>query len=180
MDDQTILDLYFARDERAVAETAARYGALCHTVAHNILRDARDAEECVNDTYLRAWNAIPPDRPQSFSAYLCRITRNLALDRFRREHRQKRNADLTLSLEELSDCIPMKDEDAGELTRLLNEFLGSLDTTERQIFLGRYFHASPVKALARLHGLTPKAVTMRLSRTREKLRTFLEERGFHV
>ncbi len=180
MDDQTILDLYFARDERALRETDARYGALCHTVAHNILCDRLDTEECVNDTYLKAWNSIPPERPRSLSAYLCRITRNLALDRFRTKHRQKRNSDFVLSLDELSDCIPMRDEDAGELPGLLNEFLGRLAPTERQIFLGRYFHACPVKTLARLHGLTPKAVTMRLSRTRDKLRAFLEERGYHI
>ncbi len=180
MDDQTILDLYFARDERAIRETDARYGTLCHTVALNILRDRPDAEECVNDTYLKAWNAIPPARPRSLSAYLCRITRNLALDRFRQNHRHKRNSDLIVSLDELSDCIPMRDEDAGALARLLNEFLGRLDASERKLFLGRYFHAATVKELARLWGLTPKAVTMRLSRTRTKLRSFLEERGYHV
>ncbi len=180
MDDQTILDLYFARDEQAIRETERHYGALCHTVAYNILRDDRDAEECVNDTYLRAWGAIPPTRPTSLSAFLCRITRNLALDRFRKEHRKKRNADLLLSLDELSDCIPMREEESEELPRLLNEFLGRLEPTERQIFLGRYFHACRVKDLARLHGLTPKAVTMRLSRTRERLRTFLQERGYHI
>ncbi len=180
MDDQTILDLYFARDERAIRESERQYGALCHTVAFNILRDRSDAEECVNDTYLKAWNSIPPARPHSLSVFLCRITRNLALDRFRLSHRQKRNADLTVSLEELSACIPMPDEAAGELPALLNQFLARLDAEERQIFVGRYFHACSVKTLSRLHGLTPKAVTMRLSRTRGKLRSFLEERGYSV
>ncbi len=180
MDDQTILDLYFARNEDAIRETERRYGALCRTVALNILRDTGDAEECVNDTYIKTWNAIPPARPSSLSAFLCRITRNLALDRVRKKTRQKRNADLTVSLEELADCIPMRDEEVGELPALLNQFLGRLDATERQIFVGRYFHACPVKTLARLHGLTPKAVTSRLARTREKLRSFLEERGYHV
>ncbi len=180
MDDQTILDLYFARDERAIRETDRRYGALCHTVALNILRDRGDAEECVNDTYIKAWGSIPPARPASLSAFLCRITRNLALDRIRSKSRQKRNAAITVSLEELSECIPMRDEDAGQLPTLLNQFLGRLDDLERQIFVGRYFHTCSVKALARLHGLTPKAVTMRLARTRDKLRIFLEERGYHV
>ncbi len=180
MDDHHIIELYFARDERAITETAMRYGALCHSVADNILHNRSDAEECVSDTYLRAWNAIPPERPAALAAFLCRITRNLALDRYRARHRQRRNDDLTLSFEELSDCIPMRDEDAGELPSLLNGFLGTLEPPERQLFCGRYWHACSVKGLARTHGLTPKAVTMRLSRTRDKLRKYLEERGYSV
>ncbi len=180
MNDQEIIALYFDRNEQAITETAAQYGRLCHTVAENILHDRQDSEECVSDTYLRAWNTIPPERPARLSAYLCRITRNAALDRYRARHRRMRDSDMTLSLCELEDCIPMRDEDADELPGLLNQFLEGLNPEERQIFCGRYWHSCPVKTLARLHGLTPKAVTMRLSRTREKLRSFLEERGYHV
>ncbi len=180
MDDQHIIELYFARDERAIRETDSRYGQMCHTIAHNILQNHADAEECVNDTLLRTWKSIPPARPQSLAAYLCRITRNLAIDRFRSAHKQKRNSDLTVSLSELEACIPMRDEDAGNLPTLLNDFLGRLEPAERELFLGRYWHTCTVKELARLHGLTPKAVTMRLSRTREKLRRYLKERGYHI
>ncbi len=177
MDEGQIIELYFARDERALSETQRRYGGLCHTVAYNILEDARDAEECVNDTLLRAWGHIPPDRPASLTAYLCRITRNLALDRYRALHRARRNRDLECALDELTVCIPMR-EDNGELGHLLNAFLGTLNAEERKLFVARYWHNCSVKTLARLRGLTPKAVTMRLSRTREKLRTYLTERGY--
>ncbi len=180
MDDQHIIELYFSRDERAIRETATQYGGMCHTVANNILQNRADAEECVNDAYLRVWNSIPPENPRSLAAYLCRIVRNLSLDRYRARHSQKRNDDLTLSFSELEDCIPMRDEDAGELPALLDAFFEQLDATERGIFLGRYFHACPVKELGRLWGLSPKTVATRLSRTREKLRKFLEERGYHV
>ncbi len=180
MDNQGIIELYFARDEQAISHTAARYGAMCRTIAQNILQNREDTEECISDVYLKVWLSIPPERPRSLAAYIARITRNLALDRYRAEHRQKRNRDMTLSLEELSDCIPMRDEEASALPALLNEFLGRLEPAERQLFCGRYWHNTPVKSLARTHGLTPKAVTMRLLRTREKLRAFLEERGYCV
>ncbi len=180
MNDLDILELYFARDEQAITQTAAQYGRLCFSVADNILHDRMDAEECVSDTYLKAWNTIPPERPARLAAYLCRIARNLALDRFRARHRRMRDSDMTVSMSELSECIPMREEDADDLPRLLDEFLEGLKPQERQLFLGRYWHNCSVKALARLHALTPKAVTMRLSRTREKLRAFLEERGYHI
>ncbi len=180
MNDQEIIDLYFARNEQAIAETATQYGGLCYTVANQILHSQPDSEECVNDTYLKTWNSIPPQRPNRLAAFLCRITRNLALDCYRRDHRQKRNADLTVSLSELEACIPAPDEATDDLLPLLNGFLGSLPETEWQLFCGRYWHNTPVATLARVHGLTPKAVTMRLARTREKLKRYLEERGYHV
>ncbi len=180
MNDSTILDLYFARDERALAETERQYGALCHSVAYHILRSDPDSEECVNDTLLRAWNSIPPARPSRLSAFLCRITRNLAIDRYRAHHNSIRNRDLEVSLSELAAYIPLRDEEAGELSRLLNDFLATLEREERMLFCGRYWHHITVRELSRLHRLTPKAVTNRLYRTREKLRAYLNERGYRI
>ncbi len=178
--DQRIIELYFARNEQAITETDHRYGGFCMRVSLGILEDRRDAEECVNDTYLKAWNAIPPTRPNSLRAFLAKIVRNLSLQRLEYNKAAKRNRDFELSLEELSDCIPMRDEDADALPALLNSFLETLSESEWQLFCGRYWHGRSVKELARAYGLTPKAVTMRLSRTREKLRTYLNERGYRL
>ena len=178
--DLRIIDLYFARNEQAIAETDRHYGGLCMRISLGILDDRRDAEECVNDTYLKAWNAIPPTRPRSLRAFLSKIVRNLSLQRLEYNKAAKRNRDFEIALEELGDCIPMKDEEADALPDLLNRFLSRLEKTERQLFCGRYWHGQSVKDLAHAHGLTPKAVTMRLSRTRDKLRLFLTERGYHL
>ncbi len=178
--DKRIIDLYFARNEQAIAETDRHYGGFCLRVSLSILDDRRDAEECVNDTYIKAWNAIPPTRPRSLRAFLAKIVRNLSLQRLEYNTAAKRNQDFELSLEELGECIPLRDEEADELPALLNSFLDTLPASEWQLFCGRYWHGHAVKELARAYGLTPKAVTMRLSRTREKLRTYLNERGYHL
>lgn len=179
--DAAIMDLYWKRDERAIHETAERYGALCLRVAMNILRDRSDSEECVNDTYLKTWNAIPPARPARLSAFLTRITRNLALDRFRARHREKRNGEFTVMLSELEDCIPAPEEgDATELLNHIKDFLRRQDELDRNIFVGRYFHAYEVKRMAEGYGMTQNAVSLRLRKMREKLRTYLNERGYHL
>ena len=180
MNDQEIIALYFDRNEQAIAETDKSYGKACMQVSMNILQNRPDAEECVNDTYLKAWNAIPPTRPRSLRAFLSKIVRNLSLQRLEYNKAAKRNRDFEIALEELGDCIPMRDEDADQLPALLDQFLSRLEEPEWQLFCGRYWHGQSVKELARTHGLTPKAVTMRLFRTREKLRLFLTERGYHV
>ena len=181
LSDAAIIDLYWQRDEQAIRETAERYGALCLGVAMHILRDRADSEECVNDTYLRTWNAIPPARPRLLSAFLTRITRNLALDRYRARHRDKRNHHMTVMLSELADCIPAPEEgDAEELLAQIKAFLRGQDELDRNLFVGRYFHAYEVKHLAAGHGLTPNAVSLRLRKTREKLRAYLNERGYSV
>ena len=180
MEDDRIIELYFDRDEQAIRHTADKYGAYCTAVSMNILHSEPDAEECVNDTYLKTWNAIPPTRPRSLRAFLAKIVRNLSLQRLEYNTAAKRNRDFEIALEELGDCIPMRDEEAGQLPDLLNSFLDTLPESEWQLFCGRYWHGHAVKELARAYGLTPKAVTMRLSRTREKLRTYLNERGYHL
>ena len=181
MQDSQIVALYFARDERAIAETQAKYGGYCTSIAQNILQNLQDAEECVNDTWLKTWNSIPPTRPNSLKLFLARITRNLALDRFRTKRRQKRDGEFTVMLSELGDCIPAPEErDATELLGHIKDFLREQDETDRNLFVGRYFHAYEVQRMAEGYGLTPNAVSLRLYKTREKLRVYLQERGYSV
>ena len=179
--DTEIVDLYWLRDELAIQRTAEHYGALCLRVAMNILGNAADAEECVNDTYLKAWKSIPPARPAVLSAFLTKITRNLALDRYRSSRRQKRNGEFTVMLSELGDCIPAPEEtNATALLGDIKAFLYGLDELDRNLFVGRYFHAYEVGKLANGYGMTRNAVSLRLYKTREKLRAYLHERGYHV
>ena len=179
--DADIIALYNRRDERAIYLTHRQYGGLCTKIAQNILGNPADAEECVNDAYLKVWNSIPPAAPASLSAFICRITRNLALDRFRTKGRQKRSEGFTVMLSELGDCIPAPEEtDATELLNHIKTFLADIDDTDRKLFVGRYFHAYEVQRMAEGYGLTPNAVSMRLYKTREKLRAYLQERGYTV
>lgn len=180
MNDQAIIDLYFARNEQAIAETDKSYGRVCMQVSMNILKSRPDAEECVNDTYLKTWNAIPPTKPHSLCAFVCRITRNLSLNRLRDLRREKRNKELTLSLDELEACIPAAIEDSNLLADLLNTFLEGLEETDRVLFVGRYWYSYATDDLAASMGLTKKAVYMRLYKIRERLRAYLEERGYRV
>ena len=180
MNDQDIIDLYFARNEQAIAETDKSYGKVCMQVSMNILDSRPDAEECVNDTYLNTWNSIPPTKPNSLCAFVCRIARNLSLNRLRDLRRDKRNREVTLSLDELEACIPAAVEDSNELAALLNSFLEGLDETDRVVFMGRYWYSYAIDDLAAQMGLTKKAVYMRLHKIRERLRAYLGERGYRV
>ena len=180
MNDQAIIDLYFARNEQAIAETDKSYGRVCMQVSMNILKSRPDAEECVNDTYLKTWNAIPPTKPHSLCAFVCRITRNLSLNRLRDLRREKRNKEVTLSLDELEACIPAAIEDSNLLADLLNTFLEGLEETDRVLFVGRYWYSYATDDLANSMGLTKKAVYMRLYKIRERLRAYLGERGYRV
>ncbi len=184
--DDDILDLYFARDERAIRETDRRYGKTCMQVSMGILHSRSDAEECVSDTYMRTWNSIPPARPNSLGAYVCRIVRNLSINRLRNMTAARRNHDLTISLDELDACIPAPagDEPAsgsiGELSRLISDFLRTVDATDRRLFMGRYFYARTVADLARETGVKEKLIYRRLEKTRDRLRSYLSERGYTV
>ena len=180
MNDQEIIALYFARDEQAIRETDARYGKTCMQVSMNILDSRPDAEECVNDTYLHTWNAIPPARPVSLCAFVCRIVRNLSLNRLQELTAAKRSRDLTVSFEELEACIPMPDEESPALAEELAAFLKTEGETDRALFVGRYWFACSVEELARRTGMTKRAVHMRIFRTRERLRAYLTERGYSV
>ena len=175
MDDSDILELFFARSERAVAELDAKYGRLFHALAGNILADERDAAECVNDAYLGAWNAIPPERPDRLAAYICRIVRNLSVRRLRHEHAAKRAGNYLAANETVESEL-----DARELTRSLERFLDTLSDENRAIFLRRYWFADSCADIARRTGLTEKNVGVRLTRLRKQLKNFLEDMEVYV
>ncbi len=176
--DEDIIALYLARDERAIAETARQYGRCCMKLSMEILESRPDAEECVNDTYLRTWNSIPPTRPQSLCAYLLRIVRNLSLSRLRELHAERRSRHATISLSELEECIPAREVEEGRLTELLDRFLDTLDETSRRLFLGRYWYNLTVKELADDWGMSRSTASRNISATREKLRVYLEKGGY--
>ena len=182
MEDTEIVQLYWDRNERAISESDAKYGSLCRSVALRILGIPEDGEECVSDTWLRAWNAMPPQRPSRLGAFLARITRNLALDRWRRDRAEKRSGGETaLALEELGEIVSGKslEEEVQdrELDRALNGFLRSLPERDRNLFLRRYWGVETLEDLAKQTGLTVSAVYRRLGKLREKLREHLEKEG---
>ena len=178
--DAEIVALYVARDEQAIAETDAKYGKLCMQVSMNIVDSRPDAEECVNDGYLKTWHAIPPAQPESLCAFVCRIVRNLSINRLRDMKAARRSRDFTLSLSELEDCISVDESRASELPSLLSAFLEGLEEIDRKLFMGRYWHATPVKDLAKIYDMTPNAVSLRLHKTRERLKQHLDEGGYTV
>lgn len=186
MNDEQILDLYFARDEQALVETDRKYGGYCFTMANSILHNDQDAEETVSDTYLKAWNAIPPKRPGIFKMFLAKITRNLAFTRFRGSAAAKRGGgELELVLEELEGCVaaPGAAEDsvnARELARAIRAFLNTLPAREQDIFLRRYFFVEESSVIAQRYGMKPATVLRTLSRTREKLKKFLTQEGYAI
>lgn len=179
MRDNEIIELYFARDEQAIVETDKAYGTYCQSIAEQILGNPSDAEECVNDTWLKAWKSIPPKRPEPLKLFLGKITRNLAITRYRASHRKKR-AHIEIALQELEDCVPMPEESTAELRFLLDSFLGTLDDLERRLFVGRYWYAYTPETLAVAYGMTRNAVNLRIMRTREKLKNYLEKEGYSV
>ncbi len=189
MEDSHIVELYWARDERAITESETKYGQYCLQISMNILENRQDAEECVNDTYLRAWNAIPPERPGKLGAFLAKITRNLSLDRYRAQHSAKRSESLfLLSLDELSECVPSSGfesdldvaMEAERVGMLINRFLHKTGGEAREVFICRYFYSEPIETIARRFGLTESKVKSMLHRTRGKLRKFLESEGVQV
>ena len=182
LEDKEILELYWARSEQAILETGRKYGAAVKRVAWNILADAQESEECVNDTWLAAWNCIPPRRPDPLLTYLCKIARNLALNRRRSNFARKRNSSFDLALEELEDvlsgsCGPERDYEARELAEAVNGFLSALSREDRLAFLRRYWYGDPVKRIAAGLGLGEHQVSVRLSRIRKKLKNYLEKEG---
>ena len=176
--DSDIIDLYLARDEAAVEATQRIYGGYCLSVAMNILDSLFDAEECVNDTYLKAWNSIPPQKPTVLRLFLGKITRNLAIDRYRQN--QARGGKFDMTLEELAEILPTREEEDSDLPRLLSDFLEDLPDTDRNIFILRYWHGHSVARLAKAYRMRPNTLSARLYRIREKFRTYLTERGYHV
>ena len=183
MKDTEIIDLYWTRNERAVTETQATYGKYCYSIAFHILHGKEDAEECVNDTWMRAWNAIPPARPARLSLFLGTITRNLSFDRWKQKNALKRgNGEMEATLDELAECIPDKSNteetvEQKELERQINLFLGTLQERERNVFLRRYWYAEEYSEIAGRYGMKLNTVKTTLFRVRGKLKAYLEQEG---
>ncbi len=180
MEDEAILDLYFARDEAAITATSEKYGKGLSSLAYTITEDRSDSEECVSDTYLTAWNKIPPTRPSYFYAFLSKITRFLAYGILDKRHAGKRSGVVVELTEELAASIPAPDGTENELGHLLDTFLRTLDTDSRLIFLRRYYWCDPVETIATLTGRSPAGITSLLFRTRKKLRRYLEQEGYTI
>lgn len=184
MNDSQIVGLYWERNEKAVEETQKKYGKFCYSVAYGILNNSEDSKETVNDTYLDAWNSMPPHKPSVLSAFLAKITRRIAFDRWRNKNAEKRGGgQITDTLDELSECIP--DSDGVEkhleekaLNEAINSFVKSLPKKEQKVFICRYWYMDSVKSISEQFGFSQSKVTSMLFRTREKLRKVLIEEGF--
>ena len=182
MEDSAIITLYWERDQEAIAQSEKKYGSYCRSIANGILRCWEDTEECVSDVWMRTWDSIPPQRPKRLSAFLGRIARNLAMDRWRYNCAEKRAAHFDLLLSELTECIPSTRDGIGdlELTELLNQFLRSQSQNARKVFLRRYWYANSIEEIARQYRMSQSAVKSSLLRTRRKLQIFLEKGGIAV
>ena len=183
MEDYHIIELYWQRDESAIKESQAKYGAYCNTIANNILHSVEDTEECVNETWFRAWNTMPPEKPSRLAIFFGKITRNLAIDKYRKDRAQKYGGGQTaLCLDELGECISENHqiEDTLALKELLNRFLYDLPEKNRTIFFLRYWYMMPVAEIAKRNHMSEGAVKMILKRVRDKLKDFLEKEGVGV
>ena len=184
VEDKKIIDLYWARKEDAIAETEAAYGHALYTLADRILHDPQDAGESVNDTYFKAWETIPPQRPNYFFAYLAKICRHFALGRLDWKTAAKRKAEVIALTWEMEQCIPdesrERELERKELGHLLNQFLAQLSEENRRIFLRRYWYADTIAQIAERYGISESKVKTQLHRTRKKLRTYLAKEGIAV
>lgn len=184
MDDLSIIGLYFARDEQAIAETDAKYGRLCRSICRNILRSDEDAEECVNDVYHGLWNAIPPAKPENFAAFLSRIARNLALKKHEALTAQKRAAGELLSIDEFAEILPDESVADGirdeEIARAISDFLRGEKPSARNVFLRKYYYFDTIAEIAHRYGFTESKVKNMLSRTRNKLKSYLIKEGIEL
>lgn len=182
MEDSKIVDLYWQRSEKAIIETKNKYENLLYSVAKNIIKTHEDAEECVNDTYLGAWNAMPKARPTYLAAFLCRITKNHALDKYDYLTADKRNRNMEVSLSEMEKVLIGTDYDFGEkeLVKAINCFLGKQTDMKRNIFIRRYFFYDSINSIANRFSMKPNTVKTILRRTRKHLQIYLEKEGFYV
>lgn len=186
MEDKEIVQLYWDRNERAIAETSAKYGRYCTNIAMNILNNLENAEECVNDAYLNVWNSIPPHKPGILSAFLGKIVRNLSLNKYKHIHTAKRGGnEFTLILDELGDIV--SDEETSldivirnELLKTINDFITALSEEKQYMFFRRYWYSDSIKAIAAECGRTENYVSVELGRIRNKLREYLTERGYDL
>ena len=181
MEDARIVDLYWARSERAIGETSTKYGKYCYSIAYGILTNAEDADESVNDTYLKAWDSIPPHRPTVLSAFLGKITRRISIDKWRSRNAGKRgNGEIVLALDELSECVPSTNSvenavEMAELEQVIDSFVMSLPAVERRVFICRYWYLDSVNEICQQFSFSHGKVTMMLHRTRGKLLLYLKK-----
>ena len=185
MEDNMIIELYNKRDESAISESQTKFGKYCYSIAYNILYCHEDCEECVNDTWLRTWKVIPPEKPRSLRAFFGRITRNLALDRYRYNTSDVRSREITVSLDELGDCVSSREDiereiTAAELGKSLNKFLSVLSVRDRNVFIMRYYYLKKPSEIAEAFGMKENYVRNLLSRTRKVLKEHLKKEGFEV
>ncbi len=185
MEDAGIIALYWDRNEQAIAETRDKYGGYCYGIAMNLLGSPEDAEETVSDTWHAAWNAMPPERPDSLRAWLGRVVRNLSLSRWNREHRKKRDPGMTELLSELEDCLPSPvtvegSVESRELSRALDAWLSKLNREDRRLFLRRYWYGVPLRDLAKEWKTTPARLAQKMLRLRLSLRAALEKEGIDL
>ena len=183
MDDNRIIELFWSRSEEAISETQKKYGAYCRYIAKNDLGSDEDAEECVNDTYLKVWNSVPPARPQNFSAFIGTVARNLALNKLDFKNAKKRSTQTNLALSELEEVIPDSKKDPSDelaLRDALNGFLSSLPRLTRMMFVRRYWYLSPIREIARDYGVSESRVKVTLMRTRNRLKEHLEKEGINI
>ncbi len=182
LDDSKIIDLFYARSEQAIIELSEKYGSVCSKVAGNILNNAQDAEECVNDAYLGAWNTIPPQNPNPLLTYICRIVRNLSVMKYHANTAVKRNSFYDAVLDELEDCLSSSETveermTAEELSSALDRFLDTLDRENRVMFVRRYWYSDSISEIAQRFHMRSNSISVRLSRTRKKLKTYLMKEG---
>lgn len=186
MKDAEIIHLYWERDERAITETQKAYGKYCYSIAYHILNSREDSDECVNDTWFRAWRAIPPKMPERLALFLGTITRNLSFDKWKMKNAGKRgNGAMEASLEELAECIPASSDteeavEAAELERLINDFLHTLPERECSVFLRRYWYVEEYGDIAKRYQMNLNTVKTSVFRTRNKLRIYLEKEGIRL
>lgn len=186
MDDRVIVQMYLDRDENAILKTKEKYEAYCYTISNNILENYEDAQECVNDTYLRAWNSIPPQKPVRLSTYLGKIVRNLSFDRYKKNMATKRGGgQMELILDELEDIVsenntPVDEVERKELIRTINAYLANVSQRKRQLFVYRYWYADSIRNIADRYNMTENYVSVILNRMRAELRIYLSERGFEL
>lgn len=185
LEDEKIIELFFARSEQAIQALDQKYGKVCHSLSYNILKSPQDAEECVSEAYLGAWNAIPPARPNPLQAYLCKIVRNLSLKRHAHNAAAKRNSIFDVAMQELEDSLSAPDTveselEARELAQIIEDFLETQTKENRVIFMRRYAYLDPYSEIAARVGLSENNVAVRLNRIRRKLKQYLQERGVFV
>lgn len=185
MEDEEIINLYWSRSENAISETDKKYGRYCNYIAYNILQDKEDSKECVNDTFLNTWNAIPPKKPTILKAFLGKITRNLAINQYERKKAKKRGGTIEVVLEELEECISdnrsIENEiEYSSLVKYINDFVENLSKDKRKIFLERYWYLSSIKDISSKNKLTQSNVRIILLRIRNQLKDFLKERGIEL